>query len=39
MAKCKIDPTHETDDYGCLECFSQWCLEEAIKEMEKDEEK
>ena len=38
MAKCKIDPTHKTDDYGCLECFSQWCLEESIKEMEKGEE-
>jgi len=35
--ECKVDPTHETDLYGCIECFSEECLIVMIEEMEKEE--
>lgn len=35
--KCKVDPTHETDLYGCLDCFSEECLIEMFKDIEKEE--
>jgi len=31
--KCKVNPKHENvDKYGCLECFSEWCLIEMFKD-------
>jgi len=37
MKKCEVDPTHEIDRYGCIDCFFEACTEQSLIEMEKEE--
>jgi len=37
MKKCKIDPSHETDLYGCIDCFFEELSNQCLMEMYKDE--
>ena len=41
MNKCKVNPAHEVDDYGCLDCFmdqaNQVMWKKIIEEQERNE--
>lgn len=36
--KCKVDPKHEVDDYGCIDCFTDACNQLMWKRIIEDEE-
>ena len=39
MRKCKVDPTHNVDKYGCIECFINIANQKLWGRMDKEEEK
>jgi len=34
--ECHIDNTHETDLYGCIDCFMDECLLNMFEDLEKE---
>ena len=37
MMKCKINPNHKVDLYGCIDCFFDACTEENLKYLDERE--
>ncbi len=37
MKKCKVDPKHMVDSYGCFDCFWNEVTRQSLIEMYKDE--
>lgn len=37
MTECKIDPSHEVDYYGCIDCFMNECNKRMWEEITKNE--
>ena len=36
MKKCKVDPKHHVDTYGCIDCFTIGANAQMFKRMDKE---